>query len=693
MSNIREETLSLRIDSTKAAAGARQFEQAANQVQGAATRTEKAVGGLDRAFKSAALTLGTYFTTRMLTRGMGALLRLASDAEEVGSKFNVVFADLAGSADAWASSFADSVGRAETETKRAMANAGDLFKPLGFAVDDALELSKALVGLSVDVASFNNAMDAEVMRDFQSALVGNHETVRKYGIVISESTLEQEAFRRGLHKSYKDLSDQQKVLLRYSMILKGSADAQGDAIRTGDSYANQVKRLKAALSDAGTELGSKFLPVASNALKTVNDFFEQNSGFFKRWASDIAEGCDIAGGAVVDVFELMAQAPDAFLDKLSRVKEALDVLPSSARMPIVDPTDPFGSSARGTYGSDVDELIRQVAAGNQSPVDFGPLLSRQETAVAGTTAPATPTVSPPSGPDLSAMLEKAGTDGASAYTGPGAMYPSAEDAEAYWQTSIDYMNQDIETRKRAADEMANMEQAVQREMEIIGRLSDSHAHAADMIEYATLANERYGEGTDEAAAATAKFERSLKRLSRQEKLVNMAEDISRAFGQTFADLLTGAATVEDAFESLGNTIIATMAQKMIADPITNAMMGAFGGLFGAPVMHSGGVVGQTATPVRIVNSSIFAGAPRLHTGLRDDEYPAILQRGEQVIPKRESEFMASAPNVSFNITNQSGAQVDVQQTGVQWDGRRMIVGMVLKDKRNNGPMARANRRR
>ena len=178
-----------------------------------------------------------------------------------------------------------------------------------------------------------------------------------------------------------------------------------------------------------------------------------------------------------------------------------------------------------------------------------------------------------------------------------------------------------------------------------------------------------------------------------QKLVNMAEDISRAFGQTFADLLTGAATVEDAFESLGNTIIATMAQKMIADPITNAMMGAFGGLFGAPVMHSGGVVGQTATPVRIVNSSIFAGAPRLHTGLRADEYPAILKRGEQVIPKRESEFMASAPNVSFNITNQSGAQVDVQQTGVQWDGRRMIVGMVLKDKRNNGPMARANRRR
>ena len=51
------------------------------------------------------------------------------------------------------------------------------------------------------------------------------------------------------------------------------------------------------------------------------------------------------------------------------------------------------------------------------------------------------------------------------------------------------------------------------------------------------------------------------------------------------------------------------------------------------------------------------------------------------------------PQPVFNITNQSSAQVEAQQTGVQFDGRRMIVGMVLKDKRNNGPISRANRRR
>lgn len=682
MSNMRDVTLSLGIDSTKAAAGAAQFERATNQVQGAASRTQGAVGGLDRVFKQAALTLGTVFTARALTQGMGALLRLASDAEEVGGKFNVVFADLAGSADAWASSFADSVGRAETETKSAMANAGDLFKPLGFAVDDALELSKALVGLSVDVASFNNAMDADVMRDFQSALVGNHETVRKYGIILSESTLEQEAFQRGLRGSYSELTDNQKVLLRYSLLLKGSKDAQGDAIRTADSYANQMKRLKSALADTGTELGEVFLPAATKALQGVNSLLKEGRIAVNDWAKDFKEGIEIVTGSIDDMEKATRKVN--FESEFSRfgpstqqsIREAyLSTHPEDKwAFTRQKTTDPMGG------GREVFQRPRDTDYAMKLMESYDRNLKRGYT--------------PPSGPDLSGMLEQAGTDGASAYSGPGAQFPSPEDAEAYWQTSIDYMNEDIETRKAAADEMAKMEMAVSREMEIIGRLSDSHAHAADMIEYATRANEFYGEGTDEARAKTAAFEKSLKRLAQQEKLANMAEDISRAFGQTFADLVTGAATAEDAFRSLGNQILATMAQKMIADPITNAMMGAFGGVFGAPVMHGGGVVGQTVSPIRAVDPRIFAGAPRLHTGLREDEYPAILQRGETVTPKGESESSrASAPNVSFNITNQSGAQVDVEQTGVQFDGRRMIVGMVLKDKRNNGPMTRAGKRR
>ncbi len=50
------------------------------------------------------------------------------------------------------------------------------------------------------------------------------------------------------------------------------------------------------------------------------------------------------------------------------------------------------------------------------------------------------------------------------------------------------------------------------------------------------------------------------------------------------------------------------------------------------LFHSGGVVGYSIVPTRSVSPLLFANAPRLHDGLLPDEYPAILQRGETVLP-------------------------------------------------------------
>jgi hypothetical protein len=88
---------------------------------------------------------------------------------------------------------------------------------------------------------------------------------------------------------------------------------------------------------------------------------------------------------------------------------------------------------------------------------------------------------------------------------------------------------------------------------------------------------------------------------------------------------------------------------------------------------------------------LFLGAPRLHNGLGPDEYPAILQYGERVQSRSEVAASRSGPNVSVNITNNSQAQVEAVPADVQFDGQRLLVGMILKDRRNNGPMSRGKR--
>jgi hypothetical protein len=62
---------------------------------------------------------------------------------------------------------------------------------------------------------------------------------------------------------------------------------------------------------------------------------------------------------------------------------------------------------------------------------------------------------------------------------------------------------------------------------------------------------------------------------------------------------------------------------------TSALFGA--GTTSATVAHGGGLVGDIALR-RTMPASAFAGAPRYHDGLGANEFPAILERGERVIP-------------------------------------------------------------
>lgn len=193
----------------------------------------------------------------------------ASDFEEMQSKFNVVFGNLATDTQAWADEFADSVNRSTADVMEWMAALQDTFVPLGFARDEGQKMSKQLAQLTVDMASFNNAAEPDVLRDLQSALVGNHETVRKYGVIITQARLEQELMNMGIADSIKEATEQEKVLARMSIIMQGTTDAQGDAARTAESFANRLRGLKAQFQEVLIQIGQHLLPVVSELIGVI----------------------------------------------------------------------------------------------------------------------------------------------------------------------------------------------------------------------------------------------------------------------------------------------------------------------------------------------------------------------------------------------------------------------------------------
>ena len=209
------------------------------------------------------------------------MVMMASSVEEMQAKSSVVFGRFVSSVRKELEIFGDNVGRSTQELEGMASSIQDTFVPMGFAREEASKLSVQLTKLAVDVASFNNASDVETMMAFQSALVGNHETVRRFGVVITEATLKQELLRMGINKTATEITNAEKVQARLNLLIAGTSDAQGDAERTNTSFANSMKALNAEFQEFMVEAVTPMLPALSKMIQSLKDSIFQTKEFLR----------------------------------------------------------------------------------------------------------------------------------------------------------------------------------------------------------------------------------------------------------------------------------------------------------------------------------------------------------------------------------------------------------------------------
>jgi hypothetical protein len=201
---------------------------------------------------------------------LGSFVRASSDATEEQDKFNIVFGDFGKEALKFAGHIQSSFGIAKSEMVGLMAKLQDTFVPLGFSREQASELSIAMAQLALDVGSLQNRMTSEVAARFTSAIVGNHEAVRELGISITEATLKTEAMRLGLAEVGEELTQEQKLLSRMSLISRGSADAANNLTITQKEFANQLRGTQGRLKTLREEIGDMIIPFAQIGLSMIN---------------------------------------------------------------------------------------------------------------------------------------------------------------------------------------------------------------------------------------------------------------------------------------------------------------------------------------------------------------------------------------------------------------------------------------
>lgn len=246
---------------------------AIDHVEGKLGRLSGVASGVGRAVAGAAVAA----TAGVIAAGAFAVssIKSASDLGETVSKSNVIFgqqaaAQLMGLADGASTA----LGLSERAYLDYASGYGNMLVGIGGLTQEAAAKQAAeLTTLTADIASFNNATTDEVSTAVTSALTGEFEPLKKYGVVINDATLKAKALELGLLDSNGAMSTQAKQAATLALVYEQTATAQGDFAETSGGAANQSKILAAQFENLKSDLGQKLLPVAVKALTFLNDIF------------------------------------------------------------------------------------------------------------------------------------------------------------------------------------------------------------------------------------------------------------------------------------------------------------------------------------------------------------------------------------------------------------------------------------
>ena len=257
----------------------------------------------------------------------------ASDLIETQNKVAVIFGDSADSILKFAETSVTALGQTETTALEAAATFAQFGKAAGLADENLVNFSTDLVTLSADLASFNNSSPEDAINAIGSALRGEAEPLRRYGVLLDDAALKAEAMNLGIFDGTGNLSTQQKVLAAYEVILKQTTDAQGDFARTADGLANTQRILSAATGTASALIGEglvEALEAATGAMGgsqgMADVIVETGQG-----VGDLVGGIGMLIGALADLVPAMEA-----VDKEGRVTEEMFGLLSDNTVDFLD---------------------------------------------------------------------------------------------------------------------------------------------------------------------------------------------------------------------------------------------------------------------------------------------------------------------------------------------------------------------
>lgn len=321
------------IDAKNVVNGLTEINKSLNIVNKTSEIVDKSTNKLSNSYKSFTdILFKVVIAVKALNGLFRSTIQSASDINEENNKLSELFSSAGQAAIDEVNAIVEltrSMGAfSERGAKQAISSLSDLTLGFGLSAETALKFSRDLVPLAADLASFKNLQTGDVLRKFQSALVGEFEPLKQIGIVINETVLKQKALAEGIQTVNGTLKASDKAFLVHKIIMEQTLTAQGDFQRTSNELANTMRRAEVIFEDIGTTIGRYFIPLFTPLIDGIISIAQEFKNLIEdgKNVNSISNTLAISFNFMKIIVEAVIDIVKIFLDGLYQIGINFDIV-------------------------------------------------------------------------------------------------------------------------------------------------------------------------------------------------------------------------------------------------------------------------------------------------------------------------------------------------------------------------------
>ena len=215
-------------------------------------------------------TVANAFAAGQVVRGINSTIQAAANLTNSVATAEQVFGEAFETIDKFADAAVESVGLSKQAAIQATTFLGGLGKAAGIAGEELATFSIDMIKLSADLAASFNTNVQDAVEAIQSGFSGSSiEPLRRYNVVITDTTLKNEYFALTGERITGVLQPQQRMLAFISQLYKQTADYQGQWNRESDQALAAQQKLRAEFENMKATIGESLIPAFTSGLHAL----------------------------------------------------------------------------------------------------------------------------------------------------------------------------------------------------------------------------------------------------------------------------------------------------------------------------------------------------------------------------------------------------------------------------------------